>query len=228
MAGFDEKSKEYDAWYDTTLGAFIDARETECTFALLPHDVGAHILDCGCGTGRFSLKLAMQGFQVEGIDLSEPMLAHAREKARIAECDINFRKMDICCLDYADNTFDAVVSVALFEFIHDDKKALEECFRVVKPGGYVLIGTITKDSSWGEAYLQHMHREDSVFHQAKFKTRAEMKSFFADRRLAVRECAFTGPDAPLHALTLENEARLSRQVAGGFICLLWQKPIQGA
>lgn len=225
MADFDVKSKEYDAWYDTPLGAFVDARECECAFYLLPHDLGENLLDAGCGTGRFSLKMALHGHSVTGIDLSEPMLDIARQKAAKTSKKLTFKKMDLCNLEFEDESFDSVVSMALFEFIHDDEKALSECFRVIKPGGYVMIGTITKDSAWGREYESHMPREDSVFHHASFKTRAEMRMLYPERLVAWKECVFNGPFATPEELTLEHEAELSETEAGGFICLLWKKPI---
>lgn len=225
MADFDAKSQEYDAWYETPLGAFVDARECECAFYLLPPDLGKNVMDAGCGTGRFSLKMAMLGHSVTGIDLSEPMLEIARKKAEQTNKEIKFNRMDLCDLEFEDESFDAVVSMALFEFIHDDQKALSECFRVVKPGGYIMIGTITKDSAWGREYESHMFKEDSVFKNASFKTREEMRSLFPEHLVAWRECVFTAPSASPEELTLEREAKLSETDAGGFICLLWQKPL---
>ena len=69
-----------------------------------------------------------------------------------------------------------------------------------------------------------MPREDSVFHEAAFKTMEEMKTLAPDCLLAARESVFVPPDAGLEALTLENEMRLSQSERGAFACLLWQKP----
>lgn len=225
MANFDEKSKEYDAWYETPIGAFVDARETEAALSICPRDLGYHLLDAGCGTGRFSLKMALLGHQVTGIDLSQPMLAYAREKAAFAEMPLTFHAMNIYDLDFPDNHFDGVVSMALFEFIQDDQRALAELFRVLKPGGYLMIGTITKDSAWGMQYLRQSVRPDSVFHEANFKTAKEMASYYPKRLLAQQDAVYVPPNAEGDALTLENEVRLSKTETGAFTCLLWQKPL---
>lgn len=228
MATFDEKSKEYDRWYETPLGAFVDARETEAALALCPPDLGHHLLDAGCGTGRFSLKMALLGHQVTGIDLSEPMLAYAREKARYAGLDLAFHAMDLLALDFPDDHFDGIVSMALFEFIRDDQKAMDELFRVLRPGGYLMIGTITRDSSWGAQYLRQAERPDSVFYKANFKTASEMAALYPERLLAQKDAVFIPPNAAPEDLTLENEARLSKTEVGAYTCLLWQKPSVGA
>lgn len=224
MADFAEKSKEYDAWYETPLGRFVDARETECALSLLPVKMGKNILDVGCGTGRFTLKMSLLGHRMTGIDLSAEMLAIARQKLKYAGLAPRLHEMDITNMDFANESFDGVVSMALFEFIQDSKKALDECFRVVRPGGYIMIGTITRDSTWGAEYLTHMLREDSVFHEAAFKTMEEMKALAPNYLLAARESVFVPPDAGPEALTLENEMRLSQSERGAFACLLWQKP----
>ncbi|MFM9413071.1 class I SAM-dependent methyltransferase [Peptococcus simiae] len=224
MADFAEKSKEYDAWYETPLGRFVDARETECALSILPLDLGKSLLDAGCGTGRFTLKMSLLGHAMTGIDLSPEMLEIAKHKLKFAGLAPRFHEMDITNMDFADNSFDGLVSMALFEFVHEAEKALEECFRVVRPGGYVMIGTITGNSSWGEEYKTHMPREDSVFHQAAFKTMEEMKQLFPDYLLAAKESVFIPPTAGPENLTLENEMRLSQTEVGAFACLLWQKP----
>lgn len=225
MANFDEKSKEYDEWFETPIGRFVEAREVECALSLIPINLGKNILDVGCGTGRFSIRMSLLGYQVTGIDLSEKMLAIAENKAKIARSDIKFLNMDIYQLKFPDNYFDGVVSMALFEFIQDPVKALEECFRVVKPGGYVMIGTITADSSWGKEYISHMNREDSVFRNASFKTREEMKSFFTDHLIKAKECVFISHNELESGLTLENELYKSKFEPGSFICTLWQKEV---
>ena len=164
MADFDKKAPEYDAWYQTQKGALVDALETECAFSLFQPTAGMRVLDAGCGTGNFSLKMAALGATVEGVDLSAPMIGYAKEKAQASSYadQLHFQVGDLYDLPFADESFDAVLSMAAFEFIHEDWRALEEFMRVVKPGGRVLIGTITGNSDWGLEYQRHMPREDML------------------------------------------------------------------
>jgi SAM-dependent methyltransferase len=60
----------------------------------LNFDRGLSVLDIGCGTGRHSIELAKRGYTVTGIDLSDSMLAKAREKAKQLQLSIRFAKHD--------------------------------------------------------------------------------------------------------------------------------------
>ena len=227
MADFDKKAPEYDAWYQTRKGALVDALETECAFSLFQPTAGMRVLDAGCGTGNFSLKMAALGATVEGVDLSEPMIGYAKEKAQASSYadQLHFQVGDLYDLPFADESFDAVLSMAAFEFIHEDRRALEEFMRVVKPGGRVLIGTITGNSDWGLEYQRHMLREDSVFHHAAFKTADEMRALLPDQLLASAESVFlpyaTPEDEATRAL---DEVCRAEGAIGAFVCLLWEKP----
>ena len=226
MADFDKKAPEYDAWYQTQKGALVDALETECAFNLFQPEAGMHVLDAGCGTGNFSMKMAALGATIDGIDLSEPMIAYAREKAAVSPYaeQLRFHVGDLYTLPFPDNHFDAVLSMAAFEFIHEDLRALNEMMRVVKPGGRVLVGTITGNSAWGLEYQTHMPREDSVFHHAAFKTADEMRALLPDQLLASAESVFLP-----FAITDEEATRAlddtyrEQGAIGAFVCLLWEK-----
>src|SRR6056297_3507142 len=118
-----ETANQYDAWYETPLGSFVDRVETDAAIKLFSPLANTRILDAGCGTGNFSLKIHRYGCSVTGIDLSADMLAIARRKALQAKSDITFSEMDLSHLTFPDNYFDGVFSMAAFEFIHDAKQA---------------------------------------------------------------------------------------------------------
>ena len=114
--------------------------------------------------------------------------------------------------------------MAAFEFIHDDQRALDEFLRVVRPGGHVLIGTITADSDWGLEYQSHMPREDSVFHHAAFKTADEMRALVPEKLLASRESVFFPYNTPdLAATRTLDDIYRKRGAVGAFVCLLWEQ-----
>lgn len=223
MAIFDDKAHDYDDWYKTKFGSFIDKVETDLAFKLFTPEKGMKVLDVGCGTGNFSVKLAQLGCKVVGIDISEEMLKKAKEKAQKEGLDIEFHKMDIYNLDLGDDTFDAVFSMAAFEFIEEPEKAMEELFRVAKKGSQILIGTISRDSSWGQLYLSDEFQKNTVFKYAHFMTLEELKSLKEEYLVDAGDCLFLPPNTKEEDINMTMEEELSKTERGGYICALWEK-----
>lgn len=100
------------------------------------------ILDIGCGNGFFleELKRAIKRKNVNyfGVDYSKYKVSEAKKM----HSDMEFK---VCNLEeaipYGDNTFDVVYSGEVIEHIYDPDHMLEECKRVLKPGGLLIITT---------------------------------------------------------------------------------------
>jgi ubiquinone/menaquinone biosynthesis C-methylase UbiE len=98
------------------------------------------ILDAGVGTGR-NIPFYPGQSQVTGIDLSPAMLAQAgKRKARFGS-DVELREMDVCKTEFADGSFDAVVSTFLFCVLDDPLQlpALRELARICRHGGEIRL-----------------------------------------------------------------------------------------
>ncbi len=106
---------------------------------------GDRVLDLGCGAGTLAVQLARQGCQVTGVDISPPMLTQAIRRVRQAGLggQVRLRELGAVDLDTAfeDGSFDAVVSTLVFSELSDDEitYTLAECWRVLQPGGQLLI-----------------------------------------------------------------------------------------
>lgn len=105
---------------------------------------GENLLDVGCGTGGVTIpakELIGQNGIVAGIDPSPEMIAVARKKAERAGLDIDLRIGVIESLPYPNASFDVVISSLMMHHLPYDVqvKGLAEIYRVLKPGGRLLI-----------------------------------------------------------------------------------------
>ncbi|MCP2257362.1 Methyltransferase domain-containing protein [Streptoalloteichus tenebrarius] len=134
-------------------------------------DGGRTVLDIGCGTGRDAGYLASVGHTVTGLDLSERMLAHARERYP----DVEFTRGDMRSFDLG-RVFDAIICLdSAFLYCHRNEELtafLDRCREHLRPGGLLvaemrngafflgntelLDGTRTRSVLWrGTTYTSH-------------------------------------------------------------------------
>ena len=135
---WDKDAAGYDSQHSHGL---MNHREEGCWLVHLQNIFGdepKQILDVGTGTGFLAILLARLGHHVTGIDLSEGMMAHAREKAEKAKVEIDFLKGDAENPDFLDNSFDFVTNRHLLWTLPHPDQAIAGWKRVVRPGGKVV------------------------------------------------------------------------------------------
>jgi ubiquinone/menaquinone biosynthesis C-methylase UbiE len=118
---------------------------------------GDHVLDVGCGTGEVTLeakKHAKQG-DVYGIDPAPEMIAVARKKAARKKLDIDFRVGVIEALPFPDSSIDVVTSSLMMHHLPENLKmrGLAEIYRVLKPGGRLLIADFMRPTG---SFFNHL------------------------------------------------------------------------
>lgn len=103
-------------------------------------DVRGDLLDAGVGTGR-NFPYYPPDTRVIGIDLSPAMLERAKRRKQRLGTQVELREMDVLAMDFADASFDCVVSTFLFCVLDDalQQPALEEIARVCRPDGRIYI-----------------------------------------------------------------------------------------
>ncbi len=134
-------------------------------FALGTISQGENILDIGCGSGVdviFAAMMTGPAGKVVGIDFTQEMLRRAKKNLSLTELkNVFFEEAPADSLPIADQDFDVVISNGAFNLVVDKSKALSEVFRVLKPGGrlmvadQILIGDMPKDktqiiNSWSQ------------------------------------------------------------------------------
>ncbi|MFO7624236.1 MAG: methyltransferase domain-containing protein [Anaerolineales bacterium] len=110
---------------------------------------GMRLLDVGCGTGALACVAFEKG--ATGVvcgDIAAFMLRKAKGKAGTVNEEYSFCQLDAEGLPYRDNSFDAVMSGMTFGTLPDQKLALDEMVRVVRPGGLVCVGAHGPEHYW--------------------------------------------------------------------------------
>ncbi|MFH0890118.1 MAG: class I SAM-dependent methyltransferase [Candidatus Aenigmatarchaeota archaeon] len=100
------------------------------------------LLDIGCGAGANTIAFAKQGFDCVGIDFSSKQLFWASKNMKKNNVNFPIIKANCLSLPFRDNTFDFVVSTAVFHHFDSEEKrtkALKEAYRVLRPNGVALI-----------------------------------------------------------------------------------------
>jgi SAM-dependent methyltransferase len=128
-----------------TLGALVD---------LVPADPDARWLETACGTGLVSRALAARVGSVEGVDLTPAMLEEAKRAAVGEGTDnVSFAVGDATALEFPDGSFDGAVTRLSLHHIPAPGRVLAEMARVVRLGGWVVVGDLVADgeaSAWRE------------------------------------------------------------------------------
>ena len=120
------------------------AHENDTALQLLELQPRDHVLDVGCGHGRTltqAARLVPEGF-VAGVDVSERMvrMATRRNAQLVTGGRVEVRLAHGCRIPYPDQCFDRVCAVHVLYFWSAPEGELREMYRVVKPGGRLVLG----------------------------------------------------------------------------------------
>lgn len=190
-----------------------DRREVARVVEILGLPAGSRVLDCPCGQGRHAHLLAEAGYDVDGLDYSEHLLARAR--ARGTGRSLRYTRGDMRRLPSRwTGRFDAVLnlftSFGFFADPADDRRVIAELARVLRPGGVLVWNGGSRDGVMARFLSRDWWRAGDgtmIAHEREFDSLSGV--------LTIRS-SWYGPDGPgerEHRIRLYTASRLAELCA---------------
>lgn len=177
----------YAKWRASGIGEITETLQRQLILSLLGDVAGRRVLDLGCGDGDLAVELAQRGATVVGIDASPQMIEAANAKAKRAGAEIDFRVGTAERVPFDADEFDAVVAVTILCFVENAAPVFHEIARVLRLGGFLVIGELGKWSSWAAARRIRAWLGSPLWRRGRFRTVREL------RMLAYRAGLAPGP-----------------------------------
>ncbi len=102
---------------------------------------GGNVLEVGPGCGNYALEFCIRGFNFCGFDMVDQNISVWRTLKSQYGLEGDVRVQDICTVDTDEyeSLFDGIFSISTFEHIHDQSQALQNCYKMLKPGGRIFV-----------------------------------------------------------------------------------------
>jgi SAM-dependent methyltransferase len=208
LAFDDETAKQLEVLY-ATRDVLRRRRLVRDALAAQP---GERILDVGCGPGFYVAELLDQvgpDGSVVGVDVSPQMIAVAQQRTGGRD-NVDFHLADATALPVDDAEFDGALSVQVLEYVADATAALTEMYRVLRPGGRVVVWDVDWSTlSWHTEHPDRMERVLRVW-----DTHLTHRSLPRTLATRLREAGFDEVRAQGHTFATTE---LTRDAYGGAI-----------
>ena len=147
------------------------------------------VLDVGCGSGAFTIRLAQMGFQTVGVDISPRMIEVAkkltleRERERERLKNVEYYVSDLLNLPFDVNSFDIIFAGAALHHLPDDlDKCAVEFYRILKPNGKVFMfepyALNLNSFLWYRVFSYHLTKDERALIPNRVKKIFTEKGFY--------------------------------------------------
>jgi len=146
-SAFEEEAEDFDAWFDKNRSIFESELLAEKYFLKNPENT----VSIGAGSGLFASKLGIK----YGVEPAKGMAELAKKRG--IEVKIGTAEN----IPFSDNRFDTVLLSTVLSYVKDDQKAVGEAYRILKPGGHIVVSFLPREGSYAMmydlAYLRGQH-----------------------------------------------------------------------
>ena len=131
-------------------------KETDYCFKKITDNIdlnGKKILDLGSGYGFMVVEGRIRGYNIYGLEPDESLNELLKYRLKKNNIDIKYAIKGVGeKIPISDSTFDVIISFSVLEHVKDVKKVLNECYRILKPGGDFYFGCPNYLNFWEDHY----------------------------------------------------------------------------
>ncbi len=205
---FDKYAERYDSWFERNW--IIAHNELR---VLREFSIENPSLEVGVGSGFFASRLRVS----LGIDPSWNMLKIAK-----------MRGVDVIqalgeMLPIRNNCFKTILIIVTLCFVEEPEKLIQECIRILKDYGKIIICIIPRDSSWGKHYIELSKKEHPFYSKAKFYTIRQIQELLQKHKLKHTKTIGTLTFKPEEEPRQEEPVPYTENKDLGFICTEYTK-----
>jgi ubiquinone/menaquinone biosynthesis C-methylase UbiE len=138
-------------WYDSSTRKDMERFRALAARLSTVLPQGGDMLEVAPGPGYLAIEMAKGGaYRVTGLDVSRTMVELGHGNAAEAGVQVDFRQGNASAMPFADESFDLLACSAAFKNFSQPHRALEEMYRVLRPGGTALVLDLRKDVPMSE------------------------------------------------------------------------------